>query len=571
MRNIELDNTIETSTGGTQYILPTWQDELSKDLTDKKREFLNFYFTNVDGDVHAIRGTMPPVLAAALITRFSRAQETDITEIFWNEFVNDTELGIKNIAESLVESGGLEQALAEEQASALIRRVVDKFGDDSVREQASGYVIFQDTSVLFSLQAFRHPLVTGIEASTRYIDWGEKDENGEYRYVVPDALKGTKHEDVYKEAMDGLFETYKELWEPVEAHIVKTNPRPDNVSEGAYKIAVKGRVLDNLRKLLPLGIKTNFGVHATYRSLSELAMNLKASGLEEARSSADKMTEELMKVNPEFMAVVDSQHGASWVEHRRKTREALTEFSLPREVEEDITPSVEVEVLNKDYLRDLVVGAISYVNPSLEEKETNALATEIIADGSYKELLVKIGRARGNRRHKLPDFLQRVVIRMKFRGISFGSAKDFNRHRYNLDKIEIDWSCRSGIYIPKDIEVIGGAVKEKYLGAQRKALKIIRKIAKDFPEEARMLFSHGMKTVLEIVAGLGQAYWVPELRSIASGDPEYRWFAQEDNRKLEEAMPEVKLVGNFVDTNDYTVGRIGEAVRADLKGTSAAE
>lgn len=571
MKEIKPQTIIDSHGGGRQGVLPGWEDEVAELLTRQKEDLLSQFFTNVGGDVHVIRGSMPPVLAAALITRFSRAQETNITEIFWEEFIENPEIGISLIAEQMGADGGLEGVLAEERASKIIRRVLEKFGDDSVREQASGYVIIQDSSVLFSLLAFRHPLITGIEASTRYINWDEKDENGHYRYIVPEAIKGTKHEQQYIEAMDNLFEVYGELLGPVRDYVIANNPKPDGMKDSVYETAVRGRVLDNLRKLLPLGIKTNFGLHARYRSLTELIMDLKASGLEEARKFAEKMTEELLKVNPEFVSVVESEHADAWVKFKRGVNRALRKFSIEDVSDKDLSMGVQVRVLNKDPLMDVVIGAISSLRPGLKEEELKRIASEKINDGSYKDLFREIGEARTNRRHKLPEFFQRLSLAISIDGTSFGSAKDFNRHRDNLDKTDFDWSGRRGIYVPEDIEAIGGEIKDKYLSAQERALKVSQEMAEDFPQEARMLFTHGTKTSMELVVGLGQAYWIAELRSIASGDPEYRRFAQEIHRQLEAQLPDiVPLLGNFVDTHDYQVGRIKEAVTADLKGTSAA-
>src|SRR5512141_1123273 len=81
-----------------QNILPGYESEVAGLQTENKRKILETFFTNVDGRVTAITGAMPQVLYAAITARFSRAQEPDVTELFWKEFVNNKELGI-NLSE----------------------------------------------------------------------------------------------------------------------------------------------------------------------------------------------------------------------------------------------------------------------------------------------------------------------------------------------------------------------------------------------------------------------------------------------------------------------------------------
>ncbi len=184
MKRVEAADRVIINNDVTQHVLPGLEESLAEVRTIGKEKLLRYYFTDPKCQVLAIKGTMEPVVAAALIARFSRAEDTDVTEIFGNEFVADPILGIRLVSDYLQEEEGYEYALAQDHARTMIKRIIDRFGDDSVREQASGYIIIQNHSVLASLQTFLHPLAKGIEASTRYIEWGEK-ENGDYRYLKP--------------------------------------------------------------------------------------------------------------------------------------------------------------------------------------------------------------------------------------------------------------------------------------------------------------------------------------------------------------------------------------------------
>lgn len=568
MRSVEVSDRVDVGHDNSQFILPNYQEEVAGLLTTNKEKFLSKFFTNPLGNVTAIRGAMPSVLAGTLIARFSRAEEFDITELFWKEFVVNPELGIQALAETLEEEEGLESHLAKDKARKIIRRILDGYGDDSVREEASAYVVARGTSVLTSMEVFINPLATGIEASTRYIDWGQKD-NGEYNFTKPLELMNSEHAETYTKAMDYLFDTYRELWPMVLDYVVSKNPRPDNIDEGAYKRAIKGRVCDNLRKLLPLGIKTNFGIHADYRTLSESVMNLRASEVPESRSLADEIANELLKINPEFIEIVNSEHGAAWTRHQRSTREEVKSLPNVDSVkEEEHESKVGVEVLTKDYLFQILRSALAERNAGESTESIDEEARLMIRYGSWENFFKGLGEARKNRRHKLPTFFNSVTLRVRLEGISFGSFKDINRHRNIEDKTEPDWSGEKAEFIPVDIDSMGGEARQKYLKAQEVAFLARRAIAKDFPIEARRLLTHGTKTTVEITMSLAEAFWIAELRSIPSGDPEYRKFAQMLYEQLIEKMPELKLLGSFVDMKDYQVGRIDEAVKSDLKGKS---
>ena len=509
-----------------QYVLPNYQVEIAGLLEANKERILSYCFTNPRGNVTALKGSMPSVLSGTLTARFSRAEEFDVTELFWKEFVVNPEMGIQSVAERLIEEEGLEEFLAREKARKIIRRILDQYGDDSVREEASAYIFVRDFSVLSSMETFQHPLITGIEASTRYINWGQK-ENGMYKYTRPDVLINSKHGQVYTETMDYLFDTYRELWPVVWDYVMLTNPKEEGISESSYLRAIKGRVCDNLRKLLPLGIKTNFGIHADYRSLAELVMNLRASKLAETRAMADEIARELLKINPEFMEVVDSDHGVSWTLHQKTTRDevaALPEVKTVYKADEE--PRVAVDVLSNDYLFQVIRGALAQTNAGADPESIDSEARLMVLNGTWENFFRSLGQARKNRRHKLPSFFNNVTLRVRLEGISFGSFKDINRHRDIEDKTQPDWKGKMGVFVPADIETIGGEVKEKYVEAQHRAISVHDLIARHFPIEARRVLTHGTKTTVEIIMSLSEGFWIPELRSIPSGDPEYRGFSQ---------------------------------------------
>lgn len=560
--------------GKEQYVLPTFEEEVERMGKASKRRFLEPFFTNLEEDVYALTGNLPPILAAVLVARQSRAETRDARELLWEEFTEIDELGLVLIREALESGINIDDFLASEKAARKIKGIIDGFGDDSVREQASAYVMFQNMSVFATTFGVVHPLLTRIEASTRYINWGKK-ENGRYFYKELDFGDDDEARETYENSMEVCFGTYGELWQPVWDYVVSQNPLEGGVSEASYFSAVRGRVCDNLRGLLPLAALTNFGLHGDFRSLSESVMNMRASENEEMRLMGDRMYEELAKVNPEFIAVANNEHGRAWTTHRRATRERLAhEKALSRlRASEETGSKVDVEsstLLPSDFMYEIALAYLSNVSPESDGDSLIEEAAAMVESGEMAKLMVDIGKLRKNRRHELPDFFREITVKVKFRDVSFGTLKDLFRHRRILWRSQPDLLGQRGNHTPKDIRAIGGEVLAKYQAAQIYAGQSVDWMRKRGNEEAsHYLLTHGMFTSFEIKCDLVEAYWISELRSIASGFEEYRWAAQQLWKGLLLDSPELELLGSFTNmTENYPLGRIREAVRADLSGRS---
>lgn len=554
-----------------QYVLPMFEEEIELLERALKQRFLEPFFTNLDRDVYALTGNLPPILAAVLVARQSRAETRDARELLWEEFTEVDELGLVAIREVLESGFDIDEFLASERAAKKIKNIIDGFGDDSVREQASAYVMFQNQSVFATTFGVVHPLLTRIEASTRYINWGKK-ENGRYLYKELNFGDDLEAKEIYENSMEACFGTYGELWQPVWDYVVEMNPRGAGVSEAAYMSSVRGKVCDNLRGLLPLAALTNFGLHGDFRSLSELVMNLRASENEEMRQMGDQMYEELEKVNPEFIAVANNEHGRAWTAHRQVTREKLArEKALARlSMADEVGSRVEVESSAFDFMYQIARAYLASLNPTADIDSLDEEAGNMVDSGEMAKLLADIGQLRKNRRHELPEFLKEITVNVKFRDVSFGTLKDLFRHRRILWRSQPDLSGQRGNHIPKDIRAIGGEVLAKYQAAQIYAAEAVGWMRKRGNEQAaNYLLTHGLFTSFEIKCDLVEAYWISELRSIASGFEEYRWAAQEFWKGLLADIPELELLGSFTNmTESYPLGRIKEAVRADLSQRS---
>lgn len=548
-------------------ILPGLEREFAEQFTGLKEKITAKCFTNLDGDVVAYRSRLPGILAAAITTRLSRSSEPDVREVLWNDFIVNQKIGTEVLAELIAEDEDIEFKLAEVKAASMLKQVTDGFGDDSVREQASGYIAVKGASVACMMEAFRHPLITGIGQSTRYIDWQEK-VDGRYRYVTSESVRNSKYAESYKDTLDHAFDTYALLWDPVWKYITQKNPKPKGVTAEAYKTAIKGRVCDNLRRLLPLASENSFALHGNFRTFTEVELNLMASGSAEERRVGSDMAREQKLVNPPFLAVIDGEHAQPWIKHRITTREILEGITLDLPYGERLKKGelrVLVRTLNQNPTLDIAKAIISYSRPGLSPDQLERYSRDLIGSGNLEKIVQELADARQNRRHKVSDLFGVAVFDVQFREISFAAVKDLMRNRVLLNKSEFDWSGEFGWYVPEDILEMGEEVNEKYNEVQARSIEIAHQMAGDFPSEARLAYTHGTNTNWRICLGGAEGVWIPELRSIASGDSEYRGLAIDMWRGETQQVPLMGTIAKFVDTNVYTVGRIKEAVREDLK------
>ena len=93
-----------------------------------------------------------------------------------------------------------------------------------------------------------------LEKSTRYMYFDQKFQ-GEYLFYREPILMTSAYRDLYVSTLQhSLFDTYQQLIPAVTAVIEKKFPRDPAISKAAYSAALRAKVLDCLRGLLPAGI-----------------------------------------------------------------------------------------------------------------------------------------------------------------------------------------------------------------------------------------------------------------------------------------------------------------------------
>src|SRR5204863_7822328 len=116
------------------------------------------------------------------------------------------------------------------------------------------------------------------------------------------------YRDLYINTSNMLFETYSKLIPPLTNLIDEKMPKDPNISKAAYTAALRAKVLDCLRGLLPAGTLTNMGVYGNGRFFDSLIHRLNCQNLAELQEIGKRSFEELSKVIPSFVRRADPNH-----------------------------------------------------------------------------------------------------------------------------------------------------------------------------------------------------------------------------------------------------------------------
>ena len=289
-------------------------------FSSAERSLLGRYVTNTDQSVFALTN-LPEVVKGALFSRYSRSAK-GLRELLLTDFIQAPEsefAGIEGNTVGIIE-GNTEQALAPgetaakeagaavERAQGFYSRILDSYGDDSIAELGGAHLAAENVSMI-ATKVLEDARIGGspLEKSTRYVFFGEK-VDGEFLFYQEPTLMDSAHRELYLDTNRALFETYRDLIDPLTAYVEQAAQRDPGVSEAAWRRSVRARVFDGLRGLLPASALTNMGIYGNGRFFETLLIRLQLSPLAEMRNLGGAMRAELGKVIPSFLRRADPAH-----------------------------------------------------------------------------------------------------------------------------------------------------------------------------------------------------------------------------------------------------------------------
>ena len=514
-----------------QYTRKT--DEGLLRLTEEGREALGPWVTDIEGDVYAMTPRSDAQAVAAAMARLSR-NPNDLRAILADEFLDE-----------------------DGRELALLRRVVNMFGDDSVMQLYPMQLVFEGVSNLATKEIEWGRLAAYLEQSTRYLRFDKKDEEGRYAYFTPAELDSETAE-LYEAHLDEIFDTYSDLYNKLYQHIMDTSDVPEDERDAAWRRACHAQACDGVRSLLPAATKATVGVVGSAQAINNMLHHLHSHELPEMQTLGRKALEAVRQVAPVFFERFDmSTRGELITEHRRTTRERSRTRAdrLLEGAEEKTEAGPAVRLLAVDGSEDEVITKI-LTDAGRYSYETVARIVAELTDDEKQEVLGAYAGDRYNRRAKpgrafeFPHYLFEVQC-------DYGAFRDIQRHRM-VDGLE--WQALEGQlgHVTPDIIHEAGLADdyERAFTISRGLYALLE--ARGYKDQAQYatLFGHIMRFNLKVNAR--SLLHTAELRTSSQGHPTYRKVYQDMHAQVAAVHPNIAASMRFVSQDeDEKLARLG--------------
>lgn len=540
-----------------------------EEFSENQKKILDKYVTSVSSHIFVLRN-LPEVIKGALFSRYSRSN-LGLRSLLLKEFINNEE---EALFAAIVgqhtgddQEGNGDQVAAIRKAQNFYDRILDGYGDDSIGELGGAHLAVENVSML-AAKMLEDSRIGGspLEKSTRYVYFDQK-VNGEFLFYREPILMTSAYRDIYVNTCNMLFETYSRLIPPLTAKIDDKLPKDPTVSKAAYTAALRAKVLDCLRGLLPASTMTNMGIYGNGRFFEQLIHKLNVSNLAELQDIGKRMHEELSKVIPSFVRRSDPSHHthknfSQFYEAMQTELEAVAECNrhFPESSDE---PGV--RMIDSD--PDAVVKVAAALLYGHGDRGLGELVQHCkrLPEEELARILDAGCAARENRRHKSPRALEHANFTFEIIA-DFGVYRDLHRHRLLTQERQL-LGCEYGFYVPR--EIVDTEMESEYLSAMYRAREVFEMIASELPEEAQYVVPMAYNVRWYFHINLRALQWMCELRSAAAGHPSYRLVAQMMVRQVCEAYPAFERFFKFVDFEGYDLGRLDQERRKIEKQAKA--
>jgi thymidylate synthase ThyX len=537
-------------------------------FTDEEKLALAPYFTSTEGPVFALTN-LPETVKGALFARYSRSAKS-LRRLFLDEFLpefhgQDLRRELRPESDQIAPRPPNEPIdprprVGTARADALYARVLNEYGDDSVAQLGGAHLACEGVSNILTKVLEWGRLMAYLEQSTRYVPYTDRPDGG-WKYHVPAELDRTPLATEFRAAMDLAFETYARWLPDMQAHFRARHPKSPEDTDGVYRAVIRAKALDTLRGLLPAATTSNVGLFGTGQAYEALLLRMFSSPLEEVRSHAQLMLEELRRVIPAFLSRVDQPtRGGRWIEYLSDTRDrfqASADHTTGATAAEDRD-----EVTLTEYDPDgevKVVAAALYPFCTLPDDQLLTLARTLSPEERAAILVQYVG-ARANRRHKPGRAFERTRYRFDVLA-DYGAFRDLQRHRL----LTLDWQPLSpdhGYVEPAAIEEVGArsdwrAVMERshamYGRLMSSGLSHIAQYAVVMAYRVRFYMDMNAREAMHVI----------ELRTAPQGHPAYRRICQAMHRAIAETAGHRAIADamKFADHSEVELERL-QAERA---------
>jgi thymidylate synthase ThyX len=529
-------------------------------FTPEEERVLGQYVTNVDLPVFGLVN-LPEVVKGALFARYSRSPKS-LRRLLLDEFISDPETGIAAIAGD----AGEDSAVTTRKAEDLYRRMFFDYGDDSVAQLGGAHLACEQASNLLTKVLEWGRMAAYLEQSTRYIRYDERLSDG-YRYMVPDEIAASPHNDRYIAHMERAFDGYSQMASLMTEVLERRHPKQDGDPNWVWKATVRAKACDVVRGLLPVSSLSNVGIYATGQAFEMALVRMQANPLAEVRDYGAMMLTELRKIIPSFLMRVDLEdRGVRWSQYLEDVRDDLEEQAGGLGPADD--QGAEVILTDWDPEAETkIVAAALYAVSELPDARLQQIAREM-SPAQRAEVVAAMVGERENRRHKPGRAMERTTYRFDVK-CDIGAFRDLQRHRL----MTLEWqryTTRLGYDVPPELA-------EEGLDAEWSALmddagelyEVVRDNLGADVAQYVVPFAYNVRFVMEM--NPRQAFHLIELRSQSAGHPAYRAVAHQMHHEIRDTAGHHLIADamTHVDYSDVALERLEGERKAQRRREAA--
>jgi len=530
-------------------------------FTQQETQILLNFCSNTDKPVFVLKN-LPEAIKGALFSRYSRSTKS-LRRLLLDEFLSSKESGLMEL---VGQGTGPDLAAATLKAEEFYNRVLDGFGDDSVGELGGAHVAIEDVSIV-STKTIEDARVGGspLEKSTRYVYFDQK-RDGLWLYYREPKIMASQFAGEYTKSMDSLFETYARLVPVLTKYVEAQWPiddfefQPDRNSAPvsfralsdekiikrakiAYAGALRAKVCDALRYLLPASTLTNMGFYGNGRFWQNMISRLYSHPLAESQELGASMHKELGTAIKPF--VRRAKKDDFLVSRQERMDKAVAGIAAAEN-----TKRVELVGYDNDAV-DRTVAACLY--PYTDTPMSMLLQkAQAMPDSQKTEVIEAYAGGRKTRRDKPGRAFEQAYYDFDVCA-DYGAYRDIHRHRILTQERQL-LGCKHGFEIPE--ELVQAGLEKEYSDAMKSAAVLYEKVAKQMPFEAQYCVPLGYRIRWRMKMNLREAYHFCEIRSGMQGHTSYRRVAQDIYAHINRVHPQLAKNMSFMDMKEYPLGRI---------------
>lgn len=533
-------------------------------LNENQLKILERFVTSTSGNIFVLRN-LPEVLKGALFSRYSRSS-LGLRSLLLKEFILNEETAFHSIVQAPSEDSAENQMVAIKKAQNFYDRILDGYGDDSIAELGGAHLAIENVSMI-AAKMIEDCRIGGspLEKSTRYIYFDQR-VNGEYLFYREPILMTSAYRDLYLDTCNNLFETYSRLISQLTEIFEVKFPRDAAVSKAAYAAALRAKVLDCLRGLLPASTLTNMGIYGNGRFFEQLIHKLHCQNLAELQDIGYQSFSELSKVIPSFISRADlsHKHHKGYADFYEDIQKDLKSLTLEHEHKVQSEAAAGVKLISSDPEAVIKIAAALLYASSHKSLHEWQQYCRTLSEEELSSILDGACNVRKNRRHKSPRALEHAEFTFEIVA-DFGIYRDLHRHRMLTQERQL-LTCDYGYWVPK--EILGTHMEKEYCEAMESAREAFNIIQKELPEEAQYVVPMAYNVRWYFHVNLRALQWLCELRSSPAGHASYRYIAQELARQVSDTFPALERFFKFVDYEGYDLGRMDQEERRVQKANA---